>query len=59
MMTREQKQEWLAKATNAEVLEQLRRAVVWMTAGDTTWARIQGQEDYDLAVAEITKRMEA
>lgn len=59
MMTREQKQEWLAKATNDEVLEQLKWATVAMTAGDHIETRIQGQEDYDLAVAEIAKRMGA
>lgn len=58
-MTREQKIEWLAKASNEEVVNQLRWAVTGMNVeefGINT--RIEAQEDYELVTAEILKRME-
>ena len=56
-MTREQKIEWLRKASNKEVVNQLKNAVIRMTDCRSIEARIEGQEDYDLTQAELLKRM--
>lgn len=56
MMTREQKIEWLASASNEAVVDQLKWAVTSMN-GDSISTRIEGQEDYDLITAEILRRM--
>lgn len=56
-MTREQKIEWLSKAGNEEVVNQLRWTVIAMTKADSISAQIESQEDYDLVTAEILKRM--
>ena len=57
-MTRDQKIEWLANASNEEVLERIRWAVVAIYKADSIAAQVEGQEDYDLVMAEIRRRME-
>lgn len=57
-MTREQKIEWLEKASNLEVIDQLRSAVIRMTEGRCIKTRIEGQEDYNLVQAELLRRLE-
>ena len=56
-MTREEKIEWLRKANNEEVINQLRWAVMNMTEGRCIETRIKGQEDYELVQAELLKRL--
>ena len=57
-MTREQKIEWLSKATNEEVLDQLRWTVTAMSlTGNTIEQQMNIQEDYELVTAEIMGRM--
>lgn len=55
-MMREQKIEWLAKATDEEVVEQLRWAVHFMDS-DNIGMRIDGNESYALVKAELMKRL--
>lgn len=55
-MTREQKIEWLSKATNEEVVEQMFWAVSAMSTGNIE-TRVQANEDYSLVKAELLKRM--
>ena len=55
-MTREQKIEWLAKASNDEVIEQLRWSVHFMDS-DNIEMRIEGNEDYKLVKTELLKRL--
>ena len=55
-MTREEKINWLINATNEEVINQLKWSVIAMSNGSIE-QQIEGQEDYDLATAEILKRM--
>lgn len=57
-MTREQKIEWLEKASNLEVIDQLISAVMRMTEGRCIKTRIEGQLDYDLVHAELLRRLE-
>lgn len=56
MMSREQKIEWLASASNEAVVDQMKWAVTMMN-GDSISTRIEGKEDYDLVTAEILRRM--
>jgi len=55
-MTREQKIEWLANASNEQVIEQLRWAVQYINS-DNLSLQIEGNEDYELVKAELMKRM--
>lgn len=57
-MTREQKIEWLAAASNDEVLNQMKWAVIAMTKADSIAMQVEGQEDYNLVVAELKRRLE-
>jgi len=56
-MTREQKIEWLTNASNEEVINQMRWAVTGMTKADSIAMQVESQEDYELVVAELTKRL--
>lgn len=56
-MTREQKIEWLANASNEAVLNQMRWAVLKMNKGGIE-EQVEGQEDYELVMAELKKRLE-
>lgn len=56
MMTKEQKIEWLTKASAEELIEQLTRAAQWMTSENVVQA-IEGNEDYALVKAELMKRL--
>lgn len=56
-MTREQKIEWLANASNDAVLNQMRWAVLKMNRGGIE-EQVEGQEDYELVMAELKKRLE-
>lgn len=55
-MTREQKIEWIEKAENKELVEQLRWAVGKMSM-DNLQYQIEGCEEYELLTSEIMKRM--
>lgn len=55
-MTRQEKIAWLANASNEEVVNQLRWAVTAMTNGSQAF-QIEGQENFELAQAEILRRM--
>lgn len=55
-MTREQKIEWLNKATNEEVINQLEWAVK-MIASDSIALQVQGNEDLVFIKAELLRRM--
>ena len=55
-MTKEQKIEWLANATNEQVIEQLRWAVHSMDS-DNIKVQIMGSEDYEVVKAELMKRL--
>lgn len=57
-MTREEKIEWLEKASNEEVIYQLLSAASRMTEGRCIETRIEGQLDYDLVHAELLRRLE-
>ena len=57
-MTREEKITWLANASNDEVLEQMRWAVIAMTKADSISMQIEGREDYALVTAELKRRLE-
>lgn len=56
-MTREQKIEWLTNASNEEVINQMRWAVTGMTTASSIEMQVESQEDYELVVAELTKRL--
>lgn len=55
-MTKEEKLNWLANASNEDVVNSLRWAVLKIS-GSTIKERIEGQEDYDLISTEILRRM--
>ena len=55
-MTREQKIEWLEKATAEQLIEQLRWSVVMMQS-DSINTRVEANDDYALVKAELLKRM--
>ena len=57
-MTIQEKIEWLRKASNEEVINQLKSSVMRMTEGRCIETRIEGQEDYNLVQAELIKRLE-
>ena len=56
MKTREQKIEWLNKASNEDVVEQLKWAVL-ATTRENLEIQINGQENYELIKAELMKRL--
>ena len=56
-MTREQKINWLENATNEEVVNQMKWAVIAMTKAESIAKQIEAQEDYELAQAELLKRL--
>jgi hypothetical protein len=56
-MTKEEKITWLVNASNDEVLEQMKWSVIAMTKADSIAMRIEGQEDYDLVLAELKRRL--
>ena len=56
-MTREAKINWLMTASNEDVINQLKWSVIAMTNGDYVSTRIAAQEDYDLVVNELKKRL--
>ena len=57
-MTREEKIAWLEAASNDEVIEQMRWAVISMTKADSIAMQIEGREDYALVTAELKRRLE-
>lgn len=57
-MTRAEREEWLRNATNEEVIKQLRVAVSFMMNGKTEYTQELGAENYELAEAEILRRMQ-
>lgn len=57
-MTREEKIAWLETASNDDVLEQIRWAVISMTKADSIPMQIEGREDYALVTAELKRRLE-
>lgn len=57
-MTREEKIAWLETASNDEVIEQMRWAVIAMTKADSIPMQIEGREDYALVTAELKRRLE-
>ena len=60
-MTREAKIDWLRKASNEELIGQMKSTVVAISAvfhTDSTLAQqIELQEDYELVTAEMLRRM--
>jgi len=56
MLTTEEKREWLSKATNEQLINQLRWAVEWIKS-DNIELQVEGNEDYRLVTAEMLKRM--
>lgn len=56
-MTREEKIAWLETASNDEVIEQMRWAVIAMTKADSIPMQIEGREDYALVTAELKRRL--
>lgn len=56
-MTREEKISWLESASNDEVLNQMKWSVIAMIS-DNIAKRIEGQEDYELVLAELKRRLE-
>ena len=57
-MTREEKIAWLETASNDEVIEQMRWAVIAMTKADSIPMQIEGREDYTLVTAELKRRLD-
>lgn len=57
-MTREEKIAWLEAASNDEVLNQMKWSVIAMTKADSIAMQIEGQEDYELTLAELKRRLE-
>lgn len=57
-MTKEEKLNWLANASNDEILEQMRWAVIAMTKADSIPMQIESREDYTLVTAELKRRLE-
>lgn len=57
-MTREEKINWLENATAEQVINQLKWSVISMTNGKCIETRIEGEEDYNLVVVELMKRLE-
>lgn len=55
-MTREQKVEWLNKATSEELLNQLKWTVIALSKGSIE-QQITANEDYEIVTAEILNRM--
>lgn len=55
-MTKEQKIDWLKNVNNENLLNQFRWTVTQMSMGGLQ-QRLEAQEDYELAIAEILKRM--
>ena len=56
-MTREEKIEWLAQASNEEVINQMRWTVTAMVSSTSLELQIQANEDYELVTAELRKRL--
>ena len=56
-MTREQKVEWLSEASNDDIINQMYHTVIRMSWTDSLKEQIEAQEDYDLAVKELKKRL--
>lgn len=57
-MTREEKIAWLETASNDEVIEQMRWAVIAMTKADSIPMQIEAREDYALVTAELKRRLD-
>ena len=56
-MTKEQKIEWLERAGDEELIEQLRRSAVVMAKDGSIAFQIEAHEDYELVKAELMKRL--
>lgn len=57
-MTKKEKVDWLTNTTNEQVVDHLKWVVIRMTnQNNNIGEQIEAQEDYNLAVAEILKRM--
>lgn len=56
-MTREEKIEWVKSASNEELVDQLKWAVMSISSKILS-TQIRGQEDYHIISAEILRRLE-
>ena len=56
-MTRQEKIDWLRNASNEQVIDQMKWAVLAMTKADHVATQIEGNEDYELVTAELKRRL--
>lgn len=58
-MSKAEKQAWLENASNDEVLNQMKWSVIKMTSPNSSiQEHIEGNEDYELVLAELKKRLD-